>query len=184
MLWIIGIVSAFIALVAFCGIFFYFFTDGWELSLSALIVTIIAVVITIGCFCGLNKIYDMRYQETKQTGEWTLVSLQDNSQLSGQLYGRTFYVRASIDTIERYTFYYKLENGGYKNGKVDAEHTTIFEQDSCTPHIVQHTVTFQNKMPKWLHNTLAFGFGNEQYDTFELYIPKGSLVQDFTLDLK
>lgn len=184
MLWIIGIVSGFIALIAFICIFLFFFMEGpWE-SLSALVVTIIAVVITVGCFCGLNKIYDMRYEETKQTGEWTLVSLQDSSQLSGQLHGGAFYVRASIDTEERYTFYYKLENGGYKNAKVDADHTTIFEQDSGTPHIVQYTVTFKSKMPKWLHNTLAFGFGNEQYNTFELYIPKGSLVQDFTLDLK
>lgn len=190
MLWIIGGVSAIVAIIAFIWGLLDLFLDysfeysRWVAAGKRGIATVIAVVVTIGCWYGLEGIYNMRYEESNQSGEWTLIALQDNSQIKGQGYGGLFYVRVSIDSVEVYNFYYQLENGGYKQCKITADSAVIFEQDDGTPRFVQYTVDVKNKMPKWLHNTLAFGCGNKQYNTFDLFVPKGSVVQDFTLDLK
>jgi len=185
MLWIIGVVAAILVVIWFVSMLFdIFYAGDWEDALWDFIKTVVAGVVVVGCLFALGGILSMRYEETNQSGEWNLVALHDNRQIEGHGAGGLFFVRVSVDTKPVYNFYYQLENGGFRQGTIDVSNAIIFEQDDTTPHIVRHTVDVRNRMPRWLHNTLAFGAGNKQYNTWELFVPTGSIVQDFTLDLR
>jgi hypothetical protein len=184
MLWIIGGVSAILAIIFFVLMLADIFGDqDWTGALRKFITTVIAVIVVVGCCHSLEAIYNLRYEEITKSGDWPLVSLQESSQIKGQGNGGLLYVRVSIENTEVYKFYYQLGDG-YKFYKIPAESAIIFEQEKCTPHFVQNTVYVKNKMASWLQNTLTFGFPNTQYNTFDLFVPKGSVVQDFNLDLK
>ncbi|MCI9178010.1 MAG: hypothetical protein HFJ28_05570 [Clostridia bacterium] len=184
MLWIILIASGIAAFIAF----FCMCVDIWEMEWYDLkehgIKFVICLAVCSIAWVSLEGIYILRYEESNQTAEYNLVALQDYSQIKGQGAGGLFYVHISIDTVEVYSYYYQLENGGYKQGKIKAQSAVIFEQDDSTPHILVTTVDVKNKMPKWLQIILTFGFPNKQYNTYELYVPKGSVIQDFVLDLQ
>jgi hypothetical protein len=184
MLWIIGAVAAIIAVIYFFLMLGSIFVDHeWMDALRRFAFMAIAVVVTLVCCFSLAGIYASSYEEITKSGEWPLVSLQESDQISGQGNGGLFYVHVSIENTEVYKFYYQYGDG-YKFGKITAESGTIFEQNNCTPHIVQNTVNLKNKMPGWLHIALAFGIPTNQYNTYDLFVPKGSVVQDFVLNLK
>ena len=94
-----------------------------------LIFFLITIILSYACYKAESTIYE----ETSQTDYKELVSLTDNSEVSGEFTHRLFYVYASIDTNEVYTFYYKLDDGGYKRDKVDSNITTIYEVDGVIP---------------------------------------------------
>lgn len=143
-------------------------------------------------FFGLIGIGTLSYEEVVQTDDWELVSLTDNSEISGSGSSGLFYVHVSIDTDEVYSFYYKVNNGGVKRGKVDADYTTIYEKDDCTPHVVEHTLYTKNKMNKVLMAILTFGYysnpiqpiqpSQTSQKTYEIYTPTGTILRTFSQD--
>lgn len=81
-----------------------------------------------------------------------------------------------------YSFYYKVSNGGIKRGKVNAEYTTIYEKDDCTPHVVEYTTYTKNKMNEVLRAVLVFGYEGSSQKTYEIYTPTGTILRTFSLD--
>lgn len=146
--------------------------------------------IKIGIFIavGLTGLFSLAgigclsYNEVSQTGNYEMVSLTDNSQISGKGSGGLFYVHISIDTDEVYSFYYKTDDDGIKRGKVEAESTIIYEKDDCTPHVVEYTTYTKNKMNNVLRGILAFGYGESSDKSYEIYTPKGTILREFSLD--
>jgi hypothetical protein len=111
-----------------------------------------------------------------------LISITDDSKISGKGSGGLYYVRISIDTDENYSFYYKLNNGGFKRGTVKAESTTIFEKDDSTPHVIEYTTYTKNKMNVILRAILAFGYGTSNNKSYEIYTPTGTILRTFSLN--
>ena len=128
------------------------------------------------------KAESTRYEETSQTDYKELVSLTDNSEVSGEYTHRLFYVYASIDTNEVYTFYYKLDDGGYKRDKVDSNITTIYEVDGVIPHIEEYTFKTKHNLNPIIEALLTYGNSEETY--YKIYVPKGSVVGSYNLDSK
>ncbi len=146
-------------------------------------ITIIFVVMFFVSLFGLGAIGAQSYQETAKTAEYELVSLQDNSQISGYAGGGLFYVYASMDTNEVYMYYYK-SGDGYKKGKITSENVIIYEQESCTPSIVEYTTYTKVKMNGILEAILSFNGFRDEEKSYEFYVPKGTVVQTFSLDLQ
>lgn len=184
MLWIalvVGGFGAFIMLLFTIVGMFSSYRVWSDIGSYAIRMGIFIVIGLVGLF-GLGGIDALSYEEVAQTGDWELVSLTDNSELSGSGSGGLFYVHVSIDTDEVYSFYYEVNNGGVKKGKVDADYTTIYEKDDCTPHVVEYTTYTKIKMNKVLRAILTFGYGESSNTTYEIYIPKGTILRTFSLD--
>ena len=87
-----------------------------------------------------------------------------------------------VDTDEVYSFYYEVDNGGIKRGKVNADDTIIYEKENCTPHVVEYTTYTKNKMNNTLRVILAFGYGKSSHKTYEIYTTPGTVLRTFALD--
>lgn len=184
MLWILVVFGGFGTLYMLIGIMVELFSDfgNWKWIGRYAVKFLIFLVIGAVGLLGLAGIYSLTYEQTAQTGEWELVSLADSSQISGEGSGVFFYVYVSIDTNEVYSFYYKTIDNGLKKGKVDADATIIYENDDCTPHVVEYTTYTKSKMNKVLRWILACGFGESTQQTYEIYVPEGTILTTFELD--
>lgn len=181
MLWIIMIFCFIFAIVCFIFMIADLFFADWRGTLTSFIGTCILSAIGFICLFALAKIAAWSYQETEQTASYELVSLQDNSQISGYGSGNLFYVYASIDTEEVYTYYYKF-NDGFKKGKINSDNVIIYEKDNCNPLILEYTTYTKGKMNGILRAILAFGYPNTSEKHYEIYVPKGTILQTFNLD--
>ena len=153
--------------------------DEFKMRATWFVVLLLITVIGIyACF----KAESTKYEETSQTDYKELVSLADNSEVSGEFTHRLFYVYVSIDTNEVYTFYYKLDDGGYKRGKVDSTITTIYEVDGVIPHIEEYTFQKKYDLNPILEALLTSGSSEEIY--YKIYVPKGTVAKSYNLDLQ
>ncbi len=182
MLWILFGIGFLGAVVALICIIIYILFGNFDDVVGGVIQFGIFVVVGLIGFFGLAGIGDFTYEEISQTGDWELVSITDNSQISGEAHGGMFYVYASLDTDEVYTFYYSIEDGGIKKGKVNANAATIYEKEDCTPHVVEYTTYTINKMPSVLRAILAFGFGESTEKSYKIYTPTGTVLRSFNLN--
>ena len=100
-----------------------------------------------------------------------------------------------IATNEVYLYYYKTAEGGYKQGKVNAETTTIYEEKDCKqPRLLSydsiiHVTRKYSGAEKIGRMILLFFSSKEKTSTdtakntrYEIYVPEGTVVQNFTLD--
>lgn len=184
MLWILLLVGGFGAIVMLLFALLEMsssFRNWYDVRGYAIKMVILIVVGLVGLF-GLAGIGSLSYDEISQTDNWELASITDNSQISGKGSGGLFYVCVSIDTEEIYSFYYQVNDGGFKRGKVDADTATIYEKDDCTPHVVEYTTYTKNKMNSILRIVLAFGYGESSQKTYEIYTPTGTILRTFNLD--
>lgn len=178
MLWILFVVGGIEAINFFLMSVVEIFSSyrNWDNIRSLGIKMVICIALGTVGFLGLCGIGYLSYDEVSQTGNWELVSITDDSQISGKGSGGLFYVRVSIDTEEVYSFYYQVNDDGFKRGKVDADTTTIYEKDDCTPHVVEYTTYTKNKMNSILRIILAFGYGESSQKTYEIYTPTGTIL--------
>lgn len=192
MLWIFVVVGGVVEVIM--GLFCSFEIFGpskpdWSKVDKYVVRFVIFTVTTLVGFFGLIGIGTLSYEEVVQTNDWKLVSLTDSNEISGSGSSGLFYIHVSIDTDEVYSFYYKVNNGGVKRGKVDADYTTIYEKDDCTPHVVEHTTYTKNKMNKVLMAILTFGYYSNPIQpiqpiqkTYEIYTPTGTILRTFSQD--
>lgn len=183
MLWV-ALFGSFIAVIfAICLLIDNLIERCRKGVLHSVIAIIICVVIFFVSFFSLVAISSKSYQETERTAEYELVSLQDNSQISGSARGGLFYVYASMDTDEVYMYYYK-SGDGYRKGKITSENVIIYEQENCTPTIVEYTTYTKVNMNGTLKGILSFCSFTDEEKSYEFYVPKGTVVQTFSLDLQ
>ena len=104
-----------------------------------------------------------------------LVNLQDNSQIGG--YGGRCYVK--ITTSEVYCYYYRLDDGGVKLGKVRASEATIYQGDYI-PCI--KTIEACKKPYGMTVKQSKFWLFHEGEKFYEIYVPEGTVVEEFNLD--
>lgn len=185
MLWIMFFIGIAGILIFFVSIVLEIFSSyrDWDDIKTCSIKMLICIVLFIVSLLGFAGIINLSYNEVLQTGYFELVSIADNSQVSGKGNGGLFYVHVDIETDEVYSFYYKIANDGIKRGRVDVDATTLYEKDDCTPHIVEYTTYTKNKMNKILRCILAFGYGESSEKTYEIYTPEGTILRTFNLGL-
>jgi len=125
-------------------------------------------VVVIALFLG---IFSDKHYEKSRTVE--IVAMGDKSSAGG-----TFFLGCGSIKSDSYYFYYeKTPSGGYKQGKIETEDAIIYEKDSISkPFITFFIKKFNNKWwDDWAICT------NDEIAN--IFIPKGSIQQNFTLDL-
>ncbi len=184
MLWILFVVGGLwtcIMLLFTIAEMFSSLRDWHDVRSYAVKMLIFIGIALVGLF-GLAGIDCLSYEEVSETGNWELTAITDDVRISGKGSRGRFYVRMSIDTDEIYSFYYKVDDDGFKRGTVKADNTVIYEKDDCTPHVVEYTTYTKNKMNRILRGILAFGYGESEQKSYNIYTPKGTILRTYTLD--
>jgi hypothetical protein len=131
------------------------------------IVSLMIVSILISIFNGIPE------KKLVEDGAIPIVAMKDKT--IGE--GNFTLGCGTIDGVSYYFFYQKLNNGGYKQGKVKADVATIFETNSKLPRIQYYKYEFVNKeLDKWM-----FPPQNEKVN---IYVPVGSVKQNYTFNLE
>lgn len=157
---------------------------GKLFSLKNCIIIALCIVLGIICNWAAHLQLNDNLVETKETARYELVTLQDDSQLSGNLGRGVFYVYGSINTEEVYNFYYKTQDGGFVKGKVNANKAVIYENDECSPVVVEYTTYTRSSMNPKLQKWLFFYEREEQTKSYKIYVPKGTVANEYSLDAK
>lgn len=157
-----------------------------------LIINILAPIVflfAMFCSCDNEKMFDIYFKITAisfaflitglivaGTKEWEgneepyaiekIVALNDNNMVSGKAYIRSNRIQEDL----YYLYMVKLNNGGFVANKVKSSKTTLYYSDS------NYRVEWYKKSKKWLY----FEF-TERYH--KIYIPKGSIVDNYSVDL-
>lgn len=133
-------------------------------AFSGLVLVISYLMLLIGTII-LNTqdwIYDKEPWYTEK-----IVSMSDTNMLSGRFYLR----RGYLDEELYYQYMEELKNGGYQADKVKASITTIY-YDNENPR-----VDWYKKRKKWLWFETDEPF-------YKMYVPEGTIADDFTIDLQ
>lgn len=101
-------------------------------------------------------------------------AIQDNGSISGSFFLGSGHVNGGIS----YYLYVKGDNG-IGMIKIDADNALIHYSDN--PHIV---ILKQEEDKNSLRNKFSIRPTHEQDNEYDIYIPKGSIRNDFTLDAK
>lgn len=133
------------------------------ITVSGLIATIIASIFYT------NSIGD----STKCTANQTIVNLKDNRDIKGQFFMR----RGYIDTEAYYYYYYITDTGSYRENKIRADKCEIVYTNS-TPHIEIYQTPDENLLNYWLLYLL------ESDEYYKIYVPEGSITDDFSIDME
>lgn len=125
------------------------------------ILSIVFLIVGI-CMCEKQswELPDSPYQTVQ------IVALNDNNMTNGR-----FYVRRGYISEDLYYQYMKKEGLGFKAGKVKADKTTLYYDDE------NYRVECYEKTKKWLY------FETSEY-YYKIYIPEGSIAEDYSVDLE
>lgn len=96
-----------------------------------------------------------------------IISLGDNNMTNGHYYMRRGYIESDL----YYQYIVDLGNGGYKANKVRSNNATLYYSNE------DYRVEWYTKTKKWLYF--------EQEETIhKIYIPEGSITDDYSVDLR
>lgn len=135
-------------------------------SLSAPLI----ITVSIGEFLSNNHlIYE-------KESEWDIVALQDDLTIQGRTY---FLRRGYIETDLSYYYLYKTSNG-MKVGHIPAAECYI-NYSGGTPHIEKYKSKWDNDSYLWI--TLPSGAFSFTPSYYKIYVPEGSIAEDYDINL-
>ena len=117
---------------------------------------------------GMVKMITLPWQDTgKPYATEKIVTLADNNMISGRVYIR----RGYFDENLWYQYMVALDDGGFVANKLNSTDTTLYYSED------NFRVEWYKKTKKWLW------FEDEKY-YHKIFIPKGSISDEFTVDFK
>ena len=134
---------------------------------SAGITTIIYIFLLVFLLVGLEKLDKQSWNYSAPYATEKIVSLNDSNQINGKFHLRRGYIGEKL----YYQYMVDLGSGGYKANKVGADNTTLFyDDDTCR-------VEWYEKERHWLYFSET-----EKYQ--KIYVPEGSITDDYVIDLQ
>ena len=146
------------------------------------IISIVIIVVLV--IIAITSIYTWN-NNAKPTlsHQFKITAMRDNH----EMYLNPCLFSVDGDTEVRY-YYIRPYNGGVKEGYVPATRTIIYETDECEPHIECY---FTERITSDEHPFLAKWYLQNDWNNTEnyfkeyhVYIPKGTVVSDYSIDLK
>lgn len=129
-------------------------------------------IIFIAAFIGLAVAFALPMKTETVVDEYKIECLQDNSTTSGRFFLGTGYIEGEM----KYVFYYS-ENGVFKMKQTDYKNTSIKYSDEIKAE------RYREKEVKAFINYFALDdICSESNMRFILYVPKGTIRQNYNLD--
>lgn len=159
-----------IIIVGFIVLFFMFFDwidyYGDVSGKTFLICIILYLSVVAFAVFGFEKMTKQPWNYPEPYATEKIVCLNDSNQVNGRFYARRGYIG------EKLYYQYMVKLGeGYKANKVGANNTTLYYDDD------NFRVQWHEKERHWLYFSEA-----EKYQ--KIYIPKGSITDDYSIDLQ
>lgn len=107
------------------------------------------------------------------TQETSLVAMQDNVTTEG----RFFLGSGSFEGTPKYFYYYE-DDRGIRQSNVSVNKSYVIQEERDNAKLIK--TTSQPNFPPW--NTFKIHFGGDTY--YEFYVPEGTVVESFNLDLE
>lgn len=142
------------------------FTSAGVASIFALLVSILIIIIS-SAVPGKTKLYN--------TETIKLTALKDNLGIQGHY----FLGSGNIDSEMQYVYMYQTDDNGYKVNSIKATKATIYyltDAENTTPYLEIATFGFSNKLRTFL-------FRHNYYSEYKFYIPNGSIINNYIIDL-
>lgn len=165
----------------FCLYGLFIFSDDYY-GMKSILMRAGYILVTISYFVAI-MIYPKSVTEYKneEKGYWTLISVTDGTGITGSVSGSSWYVKGSISEEPEYVYYYKKQDGGIKQGRIPADKTTIYYieegQLAYLERIITETYHSYNSRP---HEKIKRSSSFET--TYNLYVPKGSVIDVYEFD--
>lgn len=125
------------------------------------------LTVTLAVACGIGMFIPKDYVVCK---EIELVAMQDNEYLQGSFFLGSGYIESEL-----YYVFYQKEGSGIKFNKIPRERVVIYEEERNDGVMKIYIARFK---PKWC-NAIALSRAK-----CRIFIPKGTIIQKFNLDLK
>lgn len=147
------------------------------IALTALLINIVCVVTIISSF---NYTIDIKLSDEVKSSQ-NIVKFKDNRDLQGGF----FIGCGEVNTEQYYYYYYKTDKGSYKASKIKADDCEIIYTKD-TPHI---DTIVKSADKKATENPLTFGpllslIISGTGEKYKIYIPEGSITDDFSIDME
>ena len=138
-----------------------------DINVGCTITAIITFLILVFCIVGLCNLYTPENTSIQIDGLEHIVALQDKTGTEGKFYARRGYM-----TEELYYFYMIDLGDCSKAGKIPANRTYVYEVKS--DFRVEWTRVHYDW---WIFHEVAQDY------VWKLYVPKGTIVEDYMIDL-
>ena len=152
------------------------YTIYWEEGIGTVILTIIGGIVIGALIRGILAFFiggvisnnsDIMIDTIESNNE--IIALTDNSQTY-------LYRSADKNNNIRYNYMIKTERG-YLTQSVLANRAYIIETDDKAPSVETHQITYKSKF-------LRKHFFNDNAPYYYIYVPKGTIIGGFTIDLQ
>ena len=128
---------------------------------------VLGLFVLLSPFAIITKVHNAKWEyPDKPYATERIVSLNDSNMVQGKTYLRKGYVNEYL----YYQYMVALNGGGYKANKVKSNDTTIYYDTN------NYRVEWCEKRRKWL-----WFYETQKYN--KIYIPDGSIINDFNIDL-
>lgn len=149
---------------------------------NAFIYLVVGSLIALVCF-GIGSLgYDNSYARGNTKIVDAPIDIVSFADGGIDIHGRMFLGSGYINSEPVYTYYYEIDgdSGGVKQGNIEADITTIIQDDNHPPQIIQHSVTeiHCGEVDIWGYDSC----GSSWNESYTVYIPEDSVVQSFVLD--
>lgn len=160
--WIIIIISLIVWIVSWIKE-----EDGCLGFMSGLLTFVImgAISLCIASHIGYSE-YERGNYVDKINYDTEIIALSDKSSING-----SFFLGCGNISDNMYYYYISNDSNGYRTHKIKAENAYV-RYTNETPHIVSHSIDIQNKWGYYIN------------DYYVIWIPEGSILQQYSVDIQ
>ena len=146
--------------------------DGYEkeekIHITIFSISLIAFLLSsIMFFVGNYKLSKQKWNYSDPYSTEYIVALNDSNLINGNAYMRRGYIEEKL----YYQYMVKRTDGGFVANKVNADHTTLY-------------YSIDNYRVEWLKKERHWLWFEEEEDYNKIYIPEGSITDEYSVDLK
>lgn len=112
---------------------------------------------------------------------YDIVSAKDDYYSKGNTFGLVTYIKGELSEEAIYRYYYKTDDGGFKQGSIPVDSTTIYFVESGETAYVEKIVT-----DYYIENESfpSLWFNSESTEIYKMYVPKDSIQSIYKFNTK
>ena len=112
---------------------------------------------------------------------YDIVSAKDDYYSKGNTFGLVTYIKGELSEEAIYRYYYKTDDGGFKQGSIPVDSTTIYFVEPGETAYVEKIVT-----DYYIENESfpSLWFNSESTEIYKMYVPKDSIQSIYKFNTK
>lgn len=108
---------------------------------------------------------------------YNILSVKNSSSSNANISGFATFIKGSLSEESVYKYYYQTEDGGFKQGSIPVDSTTIYFIDSSKNAYLEKVVASYSLVNNTFTHTFTWPLDSKE--TYNLYIPKGSILNTY-----